>query len=177
MLKGTHIKLRALEPEDADLLYEWENDTAIWNVSNTLKPFSLNLIRSYIESEHLDIYESKQLRLMVQLFEEPYSTIGIVDLFDFDPYNRRAGVGIMVHKDYRSNGYAADALNILSDYAFNHLNLHQLHCIISEKNIISVELFKKSGFNVVGLQKDWSFNGTEFENVLFLQKIRNYNKQ
>lgn len=176
MLDGKHIKLRAIEPKDADLLYEWENDFELWNVSETIKPFSVHIINKYIENDHFDIFQTKQLRLMIDLSINKKNTIGMVDLFDFDPYNRRAGVGIMIHNKYRTKGYAADTLNVLTKYAFNFLNLHQLHCTISEKNQTSLKLFTNNGFEIVGLQKDWSFNGEEFENVYFLQKIKNYKK-
>ncbi|MBN2892229.1 MAG: GNAT family N-acetyltransferase [Bacteroidales bacterium] len=171
MLEGNHIKLRALEPEDAELLFKWENDYELWKVSNTLKPFSMNMIKSYIENEAMDIFETKQLRLMVDLLGERTKTIGMVDLFDFDPFNSRAGVGIMIHKDFRSNGHALDTLNVLCNYSFIHLNVHQLHCIISVSNEPSLKLFKKAGFIEIGLQKDWIFNGNEFEDVYLMQKI------
>ena len=111
---------------------------------------------------------------MIQLNEKNNETIGMVDLFDFDPYNRRAGVGIMINKKFRTNGFAADTLKVLSEYAFNFLNFHQLHCTISEKNEDSLKLFKNDGFKIIGLRKDWNFNGKEFDNVYFLQKINPY---
>ena len=39
-LKGEQVYLRALEPTDLDFLYKLENDTSVWEVSGTLKPYS-----------------------------------------------------------------------------------------------------------------------------------------
>ncbi len=175
MLKGEKILLRAVEPEDAEILYKWENDFEMWKVSNTLKPFSLNVIKKYIETEHLDIFEAKQLRLMIQKIDSEI-IVGMIDLFDFDPYHRRAGVGIMINKMYRQNGFADEALKIIIKYSFSFLNLHQLYCNIAENNENSLKLFKNNGFEIIGLKKDWNFNGKEFENVFLLQQINPHKK-
>lgn len=176
MLAGKDIYLRALEQYDAELLYNWENDFEIWQVSNTLQPISLHLLKTYIENAHLDIFQTKQLRLMVNIIENT-KTIGMIDLFDFDPFHRRAGVGIMIHKDYRTNGYAFDALETLIKYSFFHLNINQLFCSISVNNQKSINLFKKAGFEITGTMKKWNFNGSDFEDVYFLQLIKEYHDE
>jgi diamine N-acetyltransferase len=109
----TDIVLRAPEPGDVDILYQWENDREIWKVSNTLTPFSKYILEKYIENAHLDIYQVKQLRLMIDVISEdkPPLTVGAVDLFDFDAHNLRAGVGILIgNKKDRNKGYATLAL-------------------------------------------------------------------
>ena len=92
LLDDSEILLRALEPSDVDVLYRWENDTTIWGVSTTIAPFSKETLRRYIEDVQ-DIYEAKQLRLMIA-DKKSGNTIGTIDLFDFDAHNRRAGIGI-----------------------------------------------------------------------------------
>jgi len=140
MLQGEKIKLRALEPEDVELLYQWENDFELWKVSTTLKPFSKNLIKKFIESEHLDIFQAKQSRLMIDTFKPKPETIGMVDLFDYDPYNNRAGIGIMIHSSYREKGYALDTLKVLENYCFKYLNFHQLYCKLIKKSMFSMKI-------------------------------------
>ena len=93
MLKGKHIKLRALEPSDLETLYNWENNTQIWKVSHTMTPFSKHVLTQYLANAHQDIYTSKQLRLMIQKDEKD---IGTIELFDFEPTHLRAGVGIWI---------------------------------------------------------------------------------
>ncbi len=172
-LENDLIKLRAVETSDIDLIYEWENNPDIWLVSNTLTPFSKHIIKKYIETAHLDIYETKQLRLMIETKNgEKEKTIGAIDLFDFDPRNRRAGIGILIgDKKSRRNGYASASLNILIPYAFKTLLLHQLYCNISVSNKASLNLFKSNGFKIVGEKKEWLFTGKEYEGEYFLQLI------
>ena len=96
LLENNQLKLRALEPTDLELLYKWENDTEIWNISSTLNPFSKYVLHQYIENSHRDLIESKQLRLIIETKEEKPSSIGTIDLFDIDFYHKRAGIGILM---------------------------------------------------------------------------------
>jgi diamine N-acetyltransferase len=164
------ITLRALEPEDIDLLYQWENNMEIWEVSNTKTPFSKYILAKYIKDSVKDIYELKQLRLIIQ--NENQVPVGAVDLFDFDPYHLRAGVGILIHKtEYRNSGYAGDTLQALSDYALNILGLKQLYANIAEDNTTSIHLFEKSGFVKAGVKKFWLKTANGWKDEILFQKI------
>ncbi len=152
------IRLRAIEFEDIDLLYKWENDRTIWQVSNTLAPFSRYILERYIENSFQDIHQAKQLRLMIDAgFEgSDFQTVGAIDLFDYDPFHQRAGVGILIGSPAdRNKGIATAALNSLIEYAFNTLQLHQLYCNISEGNDASLHLFQNAGFQISGKKPEW----------------------
>lgn len=164
------IVLRSLEPEDVDLLYRWENNMEIWEFSNTRSPFSRHILAEYIKNSARDVYENKQLRLIIENWER--HPVGAVDLFDFDPYHMRAGVGILVHnvKD-RNHGYAYDALEALSGYAVNSLGLKQLFANIGADNKTSIKVFEKAGFVRNGVKKYWLKTATGWKDEYFFQKI------
>ena len=171
-MKGKKIYLRAIEPEDIELLYKWENDISIWHLSNTIAPFSKQTLKEYISNAHLDIYSTKQLRLMLNS-TDPIQTVGCIDLFDFDPVNMRAGIGILIDKNYREKGYASEALSLLIDYAFKILRLHQLYCNITIDNQKSLKLFQKYKFSIIGLKKEWLRNKNKWDDEYMLQLINN----
>jgi len=171
ILENNTIRLRALEPEDLKLLYKWENNSDIWEVSHCQKPFSLFVLKQYLESSHLDIYESKQLRLVIELKEKD-EAIGLIDLFDFDPFHNRAGIGILLHdKIHRHKGYANEALETLIKYCFKSLQLHQLYCNITTDNQASVKLFCSKGFEIKGTKQDWIKGQNAWKDEYFLQLI------
>jgi diamine N-acetyltransferase len=183
--------LRAMEPYDLDNLYMWENDPENWFVSQTRAPYSKHVLSQFIDESHKDIYEIRQLRLMITLkdtgtlkdtatlkdadtLKDPGTlkyhgrpapqvagtnenlTVGAIDLFDFEPYHRRAGIGILVaRKEVRRQGIASEALALLIDYSFRVLGLHQLYCNVAKGNEASCNLFMKSGFRITGEKKDW----------------------
>ena len=170
MLKGEQIYLRTLEPADANIILKWENNSDNWRVSNTLVPFSRKLIEDYVNSAQ-DIYSIKQLRFIICLVEND-KEIGAIDLFDFDPYHLKVGLGILIAElEDRRNGYAKEAVLLIKEYCFNHLNLHQVYCNILSKNKASIDLFEKSGFTICGTKKDWIKNKEGWLDELMLQSF------
>lgn len=154
-MKYKEINLRALEPEDLELLYDWENNVSYWTISNTTVPFSKYTLKRYLEDSHKNIYETGQVRLMIDHLPDN-ATIGTIDIYDFDPFHKRAGIGILIaNEQYRRKGYATMALKCLIDYCFSTLMLHQLYCSILANNCESIDLFKKMGFVQSGIRKDW----------------------
>ncbi len=171
-LKGKHIFLRALEPEDLEFVHAVENDETIWEISNTQTPYSKFLIKQYLEQAHKDVFEVKQLRLVISSYTN--ESLGLIDIFDFDFKNKRAGIGIVLKEQgNRSKGYGSEALQLLSNYSFTHLDLHQLYCNISEYNVASIKLFTSLGFEQIGLKKDWNYVNGSYKNEYIFQLINN----
>jgi len=164
------IKLRALEPKDLDFLYEIENDRDLWHLSHTQQPFSAHLLQAYIKEADKDIFEVRQLRFAIEIIENKL-LIGFVDLFDFDPKNKRVGIGIVIHQKYQGLGYGKAALQEIKNYTFNILYLHQIYANISVDNLSSIQLFESQGFILSGIKKDWNFNGKVFTDELLYQLI------
>lgn len=170
-LKGENIYLRALEPEDLDFVFTIENNEQVWEVSNTQTPYSRFLIKQYLKNAQQDIYEAKQLRLAICL-NNTLKAIGLVDLFDFDPKNNRAGVGIVINESkQRNQGFGQEALALLINYGFTHLNLHQLFANINSNNVASLKLFSNFGFKRIGIKKDWIFNQGKYSDEEMFQLI------
>ncbi len=169
-LTGNKVKLRPLEPEDLDFIYQIENNETFWELSATQTPYSRFLIRQYLENAHQDIYEAKQLRLLIEDLDG--NNIGLIDLFDFDPANKRAGIGILIAaEENRGKGLGSQALDLLCKYAFTHLKLHQVYANIGQDNKSSINLFEKIGFEKVGLKKDWNLVNGDYKNEYLYQFI------
>lgn len=169
-LQDEKLTLRALEPEDIDLLFEWENNEEIWTISHTIAPFSKHILALYIQNSDKDIYESRQMRMM--MVTKSGKTIGAIDLFDFDPFHSRTGIGILVHRpEDRSKGYATAALKLMIRYCFEKLNLHQIYANILTDNTLSLNLFLKAGFELTGTKKEWVRDDGSWKDENMLQLL------
>ena len=169
-LKGQHINLRALEIEDVNTLYVLENEESIWELSHTITPYSRYILRQYIENSYKDIFEAKQLRLVIERKNEQF--LGLIDLFDFDPKNHRAGLGILIYKEEdRKKGFAKEAITMLLNYAKEKIQLHQVYINISSNNVASLNLFRNIGFKTIGIKKDWNYDGNAYRHEILLQYI------
>ncbi len=170
ILENSIIKLRDTEPKDIDFLFNTENDTDLWEISNTVKPFSKYVLKQYIETSHLDIFTVKQVRFIIETLKDKKS-VGLAELFDYEPVHMRAGIGIHIIKDEQRKGYAKQALSLLIRYCGEVLRLNQIYCNISVDNTASIKLFEKAGFKLSGKKEQWLNTKYGFKDVLFYQLL------
>ena len=160
------VYLRAMEPDDIDLLYSVENDPNIFESGISNVPYSRYLLREFILNSTGDIYTDKQVRTM---FCHDDKTLGIVDLIDFNPHQLRAEVGITTLRSYRRHGYALQALHLLAEFSNKNLHLHHLYAYINLDNEASLHLFEKAGFQRTATLKGWLYDGKNHHDAAFMQ--------
>lgn len=163
------VSLRAMEPEDLDFLYDIENDREVWNVGNASVPYSRYVLHDYIANSSNDIYADGQVRLIVEA--EGCGVAGIVDVFDFNAQHRRAEVSVVVRRECRRKGIAAQVIDMIVDYSLHTLHLHQLYAVVSVENEASLSLFRKMGFTRSGMLKEWLFDGEKYVDAVLMNKI------
>lgn len=161
------VKLRAMEPEDLEILYKIENDQQLWNVGTTNVPYSRYTLHDYIATSSDDIYADHQVRMMIE--DDKSQVVGIIDIVNFDPKNRRAEIGIIILNQYRRQGYGTSALAQIHSYALRTLHLHQLYAIIDAKNQPAFQLFQESGYQSSSSLADWLYDGKEYHSAKILQ--------
>ena len=163
------ITLRALEPDDIDMLLNIENDKKFWKYSNQREPFSRNLLELYIAQQQQDIFEVKQRRYILTNYSQ--KLLGIIDLFDFEPFHRRVGVGLIIISSERRKGMGKKALGLIELHCINNLNIHSLYANIAIENDSSIAVFEFCGFENVGIKKEWNFYDGSFHDEFLYQKI------
>lgn len=162
--------LRAAEPEDLDLMYLVENDTALWTVGSSNVPYSRYALRQFIEQTSNDINTDRQVRLVIALTENRHA-IGFVDLQNYDPRHRRAEVGIVLLPEWQHLGYAREVLGIIDRYASKHLFIHQLYALVSVDNVSALSLFSNAGYKRTATLPHWLCNGEKWQDAMVYQKI------
>lgn len=169
MLKSDKLKLRAIEPEDLDLMYLIENDTELWPLGHASVPFSHFALKQYIAESANDFFHDRQLRLVLETSDG--ISIGFVDLQKYDPQHHRAEVGIVVVPEQQRLGYASEALRLLANYASTHLGIHQLYALVPTSNQASIGLFKKCGYKETATLQDWLKSPEGWQSVVVFQKV------
>ena len=170
LLSNGLITLRPLEPTDLDTLYKWENDTALWVVSDTVAPYSRAALWQYLEAYTGDIYAQRQLRLMITLTCDG-TPVGTIDFLNFDPLNNRAELGLFIDDAHRGKGLGRQALEQLTSYAREHLGLRQLYVYIALDNTACLNLFENYGYHRVGVIQSWVKRGKDYLDVALLQML------
>ena len=167
MLKSENIFLRELDIGDLDFILSIENDSNNWLVSNTSSVYTKKEIEDYILSIN-DLKSDKQFRWVICKNEDE-NVIGAIDLFEYDPLHKRAGLGLIISESFRRQGYAIESIKLISDYAFSHLHLTQLWANILENNNQSIRLFEKCKFSKTGVKKKWILHEKQFIDMYFYQ--------
>lgn len=99
----------------------------------------------------------------------PVRPVGCIDLYSYDPLNRRCAVGIMVANEYRRQGYALAMLRALETQ--QAASLHTLYADIAAPNTASINLFRKAGYEECGRFKEWLELDSHFIDNIRMQKI------
>jgi diamine N-acetyltransferase len=170
LMKNDSIELRPLEPTDLDTLYNWENDSALWVVSDTVAPYSRAALWQYLENYTGDIFAQRQLRLMITLAGDG-TPVGTIDFLNFDPLNNRAELGLFIAAEHRGQGLGRQALELLTAYAREHLGLRQLYVFIALDNTVCLKMFEDYGYRRVGIIQSWVKRGSTYRDVALLQMV------
>ena len=163
---------------DSVCLHRWENASEDWWMGATVTPISREAMQAFADGTH-DLYRDRQLRLMLDHsasgdMEGDRMTVGALDLYDFEPRHRRAGIGVYIDPRFRRQGHAIMGLTLLVDYARLHLGLHQLFAEVPVSNASSMDLFRKLGFLKTGERRDWIRTSTgSWANVATFQQLWN----
>ena len=170
-MANENILLRPIEPEDLETLYRWENNPALWVASDTHTPYSRYAIKQYIANSKQDIYEDRQLRLIIES-KSTGKSVGTVDLFDFDLHNSRVSLGLFVDSAFQGKGYAKQALHLIETYVFDFLKINQLYIHIACTNTVTLHLFEQDGYEKNGILKQWIRLFDNFVDVVVFQQFR-----
>ena len=161
------VRLRAMEPEDLDALYQIENDREVWDVGENNVPYSRYVLHDYIANASADIYADKQVRMVVENGDGVL--VGVTDVVNFCPAHARAEVSIVICRGHRKKGYARAAVELIKAYAMRTLHLHQLYAIVREDNAPSLGLFASAGFERKMVLADWLFDGKNYHDAVLMQ--------
>ncbi len=165
-----NLILRALEPDDVDALFRWENEDSMRQYGLDRAPVSRQLLVDYVTNYNPNIFSAGQLRLIVEEMDTK-QPIGALDLYEVDSINRRAAVGIVIDEAYRGKGFGKRSMIKLIRFCHAHFGLHQLWAVVSVKNTVSARLFESVGFKTSGRLRSWVRIGETYEDALIYQLI------
>ena len=143
MLEGENLKLRLLQLKDLDFLYSVENNQNYFKFSSHPQYYSKEELKEFISNSTDDITIYNQLRFVVDLNDNP---IGLIDLFNYNPKRKNAGVGIIILEEFQNQNFGSKSLELLISYAWEKLDLLSLYANIKPSNQNSIKLFDKHGF-------------------------------
>ncbi len=144
MLTGQRVRLRAMEPADAESLWRWNNDPEVTRWLDTEYPESL--AHTVHRAAELPRNSYEQLLLMVETLAEG-RLIGVACLRDARPENGRAELDLYIgEKDCWGRGYGTDAVRVICRYGFDQMRLHMIALWVVAGNTGAIRAYEKAGF-------------------------------
>ena len=164
MLEGERVTLRALRPEDVEVLWKYwaDLDVSTRASTNAPRPYTLQETQAFFEEL------AKKEELVRFVIEVDGAVVGDCSLHDIDKHSRHCEVGIAIGKPHWSQGYGQEALGLLVDFAFKHHNMHRVALEVLADDDRAVACYRKVGFVEEGAlrKRDWS-NG-KYHDVLVM---------
>lgn len=152
------------------MLYAMENDPELCSTASGMLPYSRYTLREYLKNSVQDLFAERQARFIIE--RNDGTSVGMIDLVNYDPRNRHAEISVALLGEYRGRGYGGDALRCLTEYSFGRLAIHSLHAYADADNAASIALFRSVGFTVVARLADWIRTDCGgYRDALFLQMI------
>ncbi len=162
--------LRALEPEDLELLYTIENDTETWDICSSKVNYSRYAIKQYLAQQPQEIEEAGELRLAIT-DSETKEAIGLIDLTSYSATNRSAEVGIALLKEKRGEGWGKAAIKEIEHYAKTHLNLRMLYAhTLAHNTSAAKNLFLTCQYTPVATLPEWHYSNGEYVDLTVFKK-------
>lgn len=168
-LEDDLIRLRAVEPSDAEILWEVETDSNQWRDNGMMAPYSRHNLEEYAKNYDADPIRSGQIRLMIEM-KESHEIVGITDLYDISALGRTAFIAVYIKPEHRRNNIARRAIIQMEKYAHVLLNLRVLCAKVSEENKASQQMFPSMGYSKCGELPDWLYNAGHSASLLIYCK-------
>ncbi|MFD1930740.1 MULTISPECIES: GNAT family N-acetyltransferase [Nonomuraea] len=144
MLIGTRIRLRPMEPGDAEALWRWNSDPDVMRWLHDGYPESLAQTVARHEARDRNSYEN--VLLGVEILDEG-RLIGLVRLSGAEPETGDAELDIYLgEKDTWGRGYATEAMRLVCRYGFDKMRLHRITLWVVEANDGARRVYEKVGF-------------------------------
>jgi len=168
MMNGSKTLLRIPDLTDVPFMLGIENDKRYWHLSGTTEPYTEEELQDFVTGSTANLQHDKQVRFVIFDIASKQRA-GLIDVFEYDAQNSRAGLGVLIIDEYRNKGLAGDAIHVLLQYLFEVLNLHQVWANVLHDNEASIKLFTAAGFEITCIKKEWIFFNNKFHDEVLMQ--------
>ncbi len=152
VIKGNKIFLTQLKSDDVEYLVRYTNNHELNKYSGPYLASTVEGAHKYIDDSNKGIQEKKYFRFGI--YKNPHKLVGVIGFFDLDAEAKKGEVGFWVAKEYWGNGYATEALTLITTYVFEELHFHRIYIFFHEKNSAVPRVAEKCGYEKEGKIKN-----------------------
>ncbi|WP_170110188.1 GNAT family N-acetyltransferase [Flavilitoribacter nigricans] len=163
--QGTIVRLRGIEPEDAEFFYQWNQETETQrSLDRIWFPSSLERQREWTAKKATKALDDDGYFFVIENPER--IPVGMVHTRDCDPQNGTFSYAVALKAAHRRKGYAREAVKMILNYYFQELRYHKVTVDIYDHNLASIALHEHLGFSREGRLRQMRFAGGKYFDVL-----------
>ena len=160
------IRLRAVEPSDAAIFYEWNQHSNMpRHLDMVWFPSSLAGVEQWARETSLKSAENDSQFLIIE--DDAGNVVGFIHPNSCDRKVGNFAYGVGVRPNFQRHGYAAQAVRLLLRYFFNELNYQKCTLNIHSNNAESIALHEKLGFTPEGRLRRVVYSAGAFHDLLY----------
>lgn len=164
--QGTKIKLRAVEPSDADYFYGWQQDSERTRFLDWLPPPSSQAARaSWAEKRSQQELKEDAFQWMVETLAG--EVVGSIATHSCNPRAGTFSYGLDVVSAQRRKGYASETLKLILTYYFEELRYQKVTVAIQSGNVASIKLHQHLGFVAEGTHRRMVYTQGKFFDLIW----------
>ena len=159
--QGKRVRLRAIEPADAETFHHWNMDSdRARHLDFLWPPQSLAAVQAWCEEESKKKLESDACRWVIE--NEMGEPVGSIGTHDCHPRSGTFSYGLDIAEEHRRQGYAAEAIRLVLRYYFEELRYQKCTVVVHSNNPASMRLHEALGFTREGLIRRAGFTGGQY---------------
>jgi RimJ/RimL family protein N-acetyltransferase len=163
--EGEKIRLRSLEPEDAEFFYNWNLDTNTQrNLAWIWFPTSMVNIKDWIKREGEKSPDNEEHFFVIETFEG--AVVGSISANMLNKMDGTFRYGLGIIEEQRKKGYASEAIRIFLNYYFNELRYNKVNAAVYAFNESSITLHERLGFKLEGRLREAKFTDGKYWDCL-----------
>jgi RimJ/RimL family protein N-acetyltransferase len=164
MLIGERVRLRALEPGDAEQVWRWHRERELSVLNGARYPTTLARTEEWLRSLGDPAYWGVHLGIE----NEGGTLIGYLSLRRTEPEDRAAEFGIAIAREFWDHGYGGDATRTLLRFAFEQMNLHRVWLRVVEHNTRARHVYQACGFREEGRMREARFSDGRWWDLIIM---------
>lgn len=170
-LRDNELSLRPIEPQDAPLLYGWENDPQLAESNCLYEPLARYQAKQLASAGGSNLFENGFLIFIAQIRQDPAedTPIGYVEIYDYDHFHRRAAIGLVLTPKWQRKGYGKRMLTCISRYALETLRLHQVYAEVVADNQSALLFFENSPYKRIATLPQWQWQHGDYQELIIYQ--------
>ncbi len=160
-LSSTRLILRILADHDKEKLFEMYSNEESARYDDWIPFKKIEEAEDMIANSKKSFDNKEEVRYGIEV-KENSRLVGSCGIFGFDEWNKKCMVFYQIHHNERNNGYATEAVKLLTTFAFEILNANRIEAYVTPGNDASLKVLEKNGFLKEGLLREMEFYKNKF---------------